>query len=113
MLHAKAEKVLQPFEFLHASKCARAFPPSPKLRQLFCAQADSKARGLKNETINRHRIIFNQLAAFAEARGIKNLNQFRCIVGNRRLFLSAIPDRQTTDLAYCDPAVLARALHAA
>lgn len=37
--------------------------------------ADATARGLKKPTVDRHRIIFKQLQAFIEARGIKYLNQ--------------------------------------
>src|SRR5487761_629580 len=37
--------------------------------------ADAVKRGLRKATIDRHRIIFKQLQAFIEARGLKYLNQ--------------------------------------
>jgi integrase/recombinase XerD len=37
--------------------------------------ADAAARGLKKKTIDRHRIIFRQLDAFAAAKGIRYLNE--------------------------------------
>lgn len=44
-----------------------------KAQEMFLA--DATARGLKKPTIDRHRIIFKQLEAFASARGLKYLNQ--------------------------------------
>jgi integrase/recombinase XerD len=44
-----------------------------KAKEMFLA--DAEARGLKEPTIDRHRIIFRQLEAFAEARAIRYLKQ--------------------------------------
>lgn len=61
-------------EYMGSAPAEKAEPMTiSKAQGVFLS--DAAARGLRKATIDRHRIIFKQLEVFAEARGLKYLNQ--------------------------------------